>query len=198
MRRLGERGYVAVVDDLDVVVERKGASTVEALIAETTASAHVGGMASAEDDESGPDDGTQLSPQAPRLLGFMVNGAILVAVVLLLGLGAVAIGAQAVLGVSVAFVAFTAYDFVTTSRTGQTLGKRLARTMVVDQATRGPLRPSQAMLRSGIHILPLALLGTLGVLLFHRRAHAHPADPGATGPARHAGPDLVLDVKQQT
>lgn len=164
VRRLGERGYLAVVDGLDVVVERKGAAVVDELVGGSRRTSTIDTEGTGEEDDE--DEEEPLPSQLRRLLGFLVDAAILVGLVLVLFLGAELLGVSPVAGYWVAVWAFTGYDFFTTYRTGQTLGKRLAGTRVYDHATRGPLRWSQAMVRSAVHILPLVLLGTLGILAF--------------------------------
>lgn len=191
VHRLGERGFLAAVDGLDVVVERKGASVVDELVGGGRRSSTVEAEGPNEDDEEPKEP---YASQVRRLLGFLIDAAILVLVVVLLVLGAELAGVSAVGGYWLGVTAFTGYDFVTTYRSGQTLGKRLAGTRIVDNASHEPLRWSQAMVRSAVHILPLVLLGTLGILAFAGIHMAILLTPERRGLHDWVARTVVLDV----
>jgi uncharacterized RDD family membrane protein YckC len=161
---LARRNVLAAVDDRDVVFARGGDTAARELLREIDAEP---GDEPAPDGAPPPALGAEPrhAPHLKRLFGFAVDATIFVLVAFLAGLIANALGFEPSLGFILGLTLWLPADMLLHSRTGQTVGKRLAETRVVDAATGAPITPNQAILRTTIHLAPL-LLGSLGVVVF--------------------------------
>jgi uncharacterized RDD family membrane protein YckC len=160
---LAERNVLAAVDDLDIVYARGGTAAANELLQGVDAEPR---DASVPASSAGPaTDDLPYAPRLKRLLGFGVDATIFVLVALLAGVIANALGFEPSLGFILGLTLWLPADMLQHSRSGRTVGKRVAGTEVVDAATGGPITPNQAILRTTVHLAPL-LLGNLGVIIF--------------------------------
>jgi uncharacterized RDD family membrane protein YckC len=165
---LAGRNVLAAVDDLDVVLARGGMAAAGELLAELGDEAGVepGDDPTAEGTARAPaPDDLAYAPHLKRVLGFSVDATLFILVAFATGLVANVLGFEPSVGFILGLTLWLPTDMLMHSRTGQTLGKRVADTKVVDAATGGPIASNQAILRTTIHLAPL-LLGNLGVLVF--------------------------------
>jgi uncharacterized RDD family membrane protein YckC len=161
---LAGSNVLAAVDGLDVVFAKGGTAAASELLGEV--GAEPVGETTPDGAAASPAMGEpSYAPHLKRVLGFGVDATIFILVAFVAGLVANALGFEPSIGFIIGLTLWLPADMLQHSRSGQTLGKRLAETKVVDAATGGPLTPNQAILRTTIHLAPL-LLGSLGVFVF--------------------------------
>ena len=162
---LARRSVLAAVDDLDVVFARGGTAAANELLGQIDVEAGVVGETTPDRAAQPTAEDLPYAPHMKRVLGFSVDATIFILVAFVVGLAANALGYEPSLGFILGLTLWLPADMLLHSRTGQTLGKRVAQTRVVDAATGGPITPNQAILRTTVHLAPL-LLGNLGLIVF--------------------------------
>jgi uncharacterized RDD family membrane protein YckC len=175
---LAHDGHLAVVDDADLVVARRGGSTADRLIEAifdsdgTDGTDDLGPAADRASDRSRHPSaglGLPLAPYSKRFLGFAIDALAFLTVALVLGFVGQTVGFDPAIGLLAGVVAWFAVSAVMHARTGRTLGKTMAGTRVVDATTGGPVSMTRSTLRGLVQFLPVTLAagGILVIVVVH-------------------------------